>query len=118
MCKLAHDVSGGIIQDYDTDKFFPGLGFGAKIPPSTEVSHEFFLNFNPQNPFCQGVDGILEAYKNALNTVRLSGPTYFAPIINHVSKFATTYKDGSNYFVLLIITDGMICGELILFSQK
>ena len=32
-----------IIQDYDTDKMFPALGFGAKLPPTWEVSHEFFL---------------------------------------------------------------------------
>jgi len=106
---LAIKSVGNIIQDYDTDRQFPALGFGAKIPPSTEVTHEFFLNFNPQNPFCSGVQGILEAYQNALKTVRLSGPTYFAPVINHCAKFASTYKDGSNYFVLLIITDGMIC---------
>lgn len=87
------------------------MGFGAKIPPNTEVSHEFFLNFNPQNPFCHGVEGILESYRSALHAVRLSGPTYFAPVINHVAKFANTYKDGKNYFVLLIITDGMICGK-------
>lgn len=39
---------------------------GAKIPPDTEVSHLFFLNFDPQNPFCKGVEGILEAYQQAL----------------------------------------------------
>ena len=31
---------GDIIQDYDSDKQFPALGFGAKIPPSFNVSHE------------------------------------------------------------------------------
>jgi len=34
---------GDIIQDYDSDKQFPALGFGAKIPPRYQVSHEFFL---------------------------------------------------------------------------
>ena len=32
---------GEIIQDYDSDKLFPILGFGAKIPPNGQVSHEF-----------------------------------------------------------------------------
>jgi len=26
-----------------SDKLFPALGFGAKIPPQGQVSHEFFL---------------------------------------------------------------------------
>ena len=34
---------------------FPALGFGAKIPPTMEVSHEFAINFNPQNPYCAGI---------------------------------------------------------------
>ena len=39
---------------HDRDKMFPALGFGAKIPPSDEVLHEFAINFNPQNPYCAG----------------------------------------------------------------
>ena len=45
---------GDVVQDYDTDKMFPALGFGAKVPPNMTVSHEFALNFNPSNPFCAG----------------------------------------------------------------
>jgi hypothetical protein len=45
--------------------------------------------------------------------VRLYGPTNFAPTINHVAEFAQTYQDGRHYFVLLIITDGMICGIIM-----
>jgi hypothetical protein len=48
---------GSIIQDYDTDKLFPVLGFGARIPPDGQVSHEFFVNMNPSNPYCNGVPG-------------------------------------------------------------
>ena len=33
---------------------FPALGFGAKIPPNNEISHEFPLNFTPTNPHCSG----------------------------------------------------------------
>lgn len=36
------------------------------------------------------------------------GPTNFAPVINHVAKFASAYTDGSSYFILLILTDGII----------
>jgi len=47
---------GNVIQDYDSDKQFPALGFGAKIPPHGNVSDEFFVNLSP-NPFCFGVEG-------------------------------------------------------------
>ena len=36
------------------------------------------------------------------------GPTNFAPVISHVSGIAATDMSGDNYYVLLIITDGII----------
>ncbi|XP_038067467.1 copine-8-like isoform X1 [Patiria miniata] len=106
--ELAITSVGEVIQDYDSDKLFPVLGFGAKIPPDGSVSHEFSVNFNPQTPFCMGIPGIMQAYQNCIRSVQLYGPTNFAPIINHVAKFAQAYMDGSNYFILLVITDGVI----------
>ena len=95
---------GEIIQDYDSDKQFPALGFGAKIPPNGQVSHEFFLNLRQDSPYCAGVPGILQAYFTSLQNVTLYGPTNFAPVINHVARFANSFQDGRQYFVLLIIT--------------
>ncbi|XP_032655540.1 copine-5 isoform X2 [Chelonoidis abingdonii] len=105
---MALKAVGEIIQDYDSDKMFPALGFGAKIPPDGHVSHEFPLNGNADNPYCSGIEGILEAYHKSLKTVQLYGPTNFAPVVNHVARYATTEQDGSQYFILLIITDGVI----------
>ena len=98
---------GEIIEPYDADKQFPALGFGAVVPPLGVTSFEFYMNFS-QSPFCFGVQGILEAYRTALSMVQLSGPTYFTPVINHVSRFAQAYQNGQQYFVLLILTDGII----------
>ncbi|XP_010566454.1 PREDICTED: copine-3 isoform X3 [Haliaeetus leucocephalus] len=75
------------------------------------VSHEFPLNFNPSNPFCNGIQGIVDAYRACLPQVKLYGPTNFSPIINHVARFAaaaTQQQTASQYFILLIITDGVI----------
>uniref|UniRef100_A0AAQ4QWU5 Copine 8 n=1 Tax=Gasterosteus aculeatus aculeatus TaxID=481459 RepID=A0AAQ4QWU5_GASAC len=105
---MALKAVGEIIQDYDSDKMFPALGFGAKLPPDGRISHEFALNGNPQNPYCTGIDGVMEAYYQSLKSVQLYGPTNFSPIINHVARYASSVKDGSQYFVLLIITDGVI----------
>ncbi|XP_035269838.1 copine-3 isoform X1 [Anguilla anguilla] len=102
---------GQVIQDYDSDKMFPAFGFGAQVPPTWQVSHEFPLNFNPSNPFCTGIEGVVEAYRACLPQVKLYGPTNFSPIINHQAQFATQalqQTTASQYFVLLIITDGVI----------
>ncbi|XP_040494177.1 copine-1 isoform X2 [Ursus maritimus] len=102
---------GSVIQDYDSDKLFPAFGFGAQVPPDWQVSHEFALNFNPSNPYCTGIQGIVGAYRQALPQVRLCGPTNFAPIINHVAGLATQaahQKTASQYFVLLLLTDGAV----------
>ncbi|ELW66116.1 Copine-5 [Tupaia chinensis] len=105
---LALTAVGEIIQHYDSDKMFPALGFGAKLPPDGRVSHEFPLNGNQENPSCCGIDGILEAYHRSLRTVQLYGPTNFAPVVTHVARSAAAVQDGSQYSVLLIITDGVI----------
>ncbi|XP_065064940.1 copine-3-like [Rhopilema esculentum] len=103
---------GEVVQDYDTDKMFPALGFGARIPPNfAEAHHEFPLNFDFANPYCAGLNGILDAYQNALRSVQLYGPTNFSPVIRHVSRFAAEEsKTGvaNAYFILLILTDGEI----------
>uniref|UniRef100_A0A8C4PI84 Copine 1 n=1 Tax=Equus asinus asinus TaxID=83772 RepID=A0A8C4PI84_EQUAS len=102
---------GSVVQDYDSDKLFPAFGFGAQVPPDWQVSHEFALNFNPNNPYCAGIQGIVDAYRQALPQVRLYGPTNFAPIINHVARFAAqaaNQRTASQYFVLLLLTDGAV----------
>uniref|UniRef100_A0A1A8KLL7 Copine-3 n=4 Tax=Nothobranchius TaxID=28779 RepID=A0A1A8KLL7_NOTKU len=102
---------GNVIQDYDSDKMFPAFGFGAQIPPTWQVSHEFPLNFNASNPFCAGIEGVVQAYRACLPQVKLYGPTNFSPIINHVACFAKQalqQTTASQYYVLLIITDGVI----------
>ncbi|CAG2245303.1 Nicotinic receptor-associated protein 1,Protein BONZAI 1,Protein BONZAI 2,Copine-5,Copine-8,Copine-1,Copine-2,Copine-A,Copine-4,Copine-9,Copine-7,Copine-6,Protein BONZAI 3,Copine-3 [Mytilus edulis] len=98
---------GEIIQDYDSDKLFPALGFGARMSDNN-VYHDFALNFNPNDPQCQGIKGVLDAYYHSLKNVQLYGPTNFSPVINRVAGFAAQQQDGSNYHVLLIITDGVI----------
>ena len=101
---------GEVCQDYDTDKMFPALGFGAKI--GDKVSHEFALNGNPSNPYCSGIQGVVAAYQQAIAAVELYGPTNFAPVIHHVANFAqmASYDMSTqqNYFILLLLTDGVI----------
>uniref|UniRef100_A0A8C1AQI3 Copine family member IX n=3 Tax=Cyprinus carpio TaxID=7962 RepID=A0A8C1AQI3_CYPCA len=105
---MALKAVGEIIQDYDSDKLFPAYGFGAKLPPDGKISHAFPLNSDCENANCVGIEGVLEAYYDCLRKVQLYGPTNFAPVINQVAQCASEVTDGSQYFVLLIITDGVI----------
>ncbi|XP_012670190.1 copine-7 [Clupea harengus] len=101
---------GEICQDYDSDKRFSALGFGARIPPNYEVSHDFAINFNPEDDECEEIQGVVEAYQNCLPKIQLYGPTNVAPIITRIAKLAAgdETKDASRYHILLILTDGVV----------
>ena len=84
-------------------------GFGAKFPNGT-VDHCFALNHSA-NPACDGMGGVEAAYKETLRRVSLWGPTNFAEFINRVAQIAREAKvtqERQQYFVLLILTDGII----------
>lgn len=55
--------------------------FRSNLIPS-DLRLKYFLLFSV------GIQGIVDAYRQALPQVRLYGPTNFAPIINHVARFA------------------------------
>lgn len=71
-----------------TNDYFAAFGFGAELPGSPGMTSSCFPLGLTDNPHCIGVEGILEAYTNALSQVTLSGPTNFAPLIDTVSKMA------------------------------
>lgn len=75
---------GSILEQYDTDKLYPVYGFGGRLLETMKVSHCFALNGNIFRPECQGVQGILNVYQNAIMKAGLLGPTYFGPIIEYV----------------------------------
>eukprot|EP00826_Nyctotherus_ovalis_P019093 TRINITY_DN1582_c0_g1_i42.p1 TRINITY_DN1582_c0_g1~~TRINITY_DN1582_c0_g1_i42.p1 ORF type:complete len:444 (+),score=115.15 TRINITY_DN1582_c0_g1_i42:120-1451(+) len=83
---------GRILENYDSDKMFPVLGFGCRVPMVLDkTSHCFALNGNIFNPEVPGIDGVIECtfahtvgYKNALRIVKLNGPTFFAHFLNYM----------------------------------
>lgn len=84
------------------------IGFGAKLPPNGVVSHQFPLNGNTSHPYCSGIDEILSCYRSTLSQVQLYGPTNFSSVINNTISIAKQFQDGKHFFVLLVITDGII----------
>uniref|UniRef100_A0A672HYT8 Copine-2 n=1 Tax=Salarias fasciatus TaxID=181472 RepID=A0A672HYT8_SALFA len=94
---------GQIIQDYDTDKMFPALGFGAQLPPDWKVSHEFAINFNPTNPFCSGEC----VHRPFSPRCRFRCTSERDRFLNPSLRLALSIAL-QQYFTLLIITDGVI----------
>ncbi|XP_024519933.1 protein BONZAI 1 isoform X2 [Selaginella moellendorffii] len=121
--EIAIESVGEVLYHYDYDKLFAAWGFGGK-PMNSPVSHCFNLNGHSAEvgvvvradkrahilTQVDGVDGILRAYSQALKSVALAGPTLFAPVVNMASSIASEYisQEKQKYFVLLIITDGVI----------
>lgn len=106
--EIALRAVGEIIQQYDSAGMFPAFGFGARIPPSGEVSHQFALNGNPSHPYCSSISEIMTHYRSCLANITLYGPTNFSLVIQHTTQIAAKFQDGKHYFILLIITDGII----------
>uniref|UniRef100_A0A667J2U1 Copine 7 n=1 Tax=Lynx canadensis TaxID=61383 RepID=A0A667J2U1_LYNCA len=102
---------GEICQDYDSDKRFSALGFGARIPPKyspsvpTQVSHDFAINFNPEDDECEGIQGVWRPIGTGLPRVHLYGPTNCAPVISKVARMAAPRRQ---YYILLVLTDGVV----------
>jgi hypothetical protein len=100
---------GSRVCPYDSDQQFPVYGFGCQV--DGEVNHAFALTLDPENPSVTGLQGILDAYHNALRSpfVKLSGPTLFEPIIRLAAQQSlAAWAADRTYTILLILTDGTI----------
>jgi hypothetical protein len=106
-----HQV-GSILQYYDSDKSIPVFGFGASLPPVTNrASHCFAVNGDIFNPECDGLQGVIDAYRHAIPNVTFYGPTHFSQVIKTMSDMAENEQvsqANQKYFILLLITDGII----------
>ncbi|CAM9668630.1 unnamed protein product [Pylaiella littoralis] len=103
---------GKILEHYDTDKRFPVLGFGGCPIPGAPALHCFAVNGREDDPEVQGIEAILDVYRESLRWVQLSGPTLFAPVINQTAAVAASERtldpENQKYHVLMIVTDGVI----------
>ncbi|GLC35830.1 hypothetical protein PLESTM_000370100 [Pleodorina starrii] len=99
---------GSVLEYYDHDKVFPMFGFGGQYQRNP-TNHCFPMGAPPDST-CVGVPGLLQAYRHALSTWKLSGPTLFAPVIRMATNLAraTVASVPPKYTVLLILTDGAI----------
>ncbi|KHJ87928.1 Copine, partial [Oesophagostomum dentatum] len=102
------DVSFFSFLDYivSGNRLFTAFGLGAKTPPTFHEAHEFHLNFNI-DPYCRGLDGVIEAYRKAQALVSPMKTAKFAPVVN--AAIRTSHRSGFrglHYHVLTIFTRG------------
>jgi len=102
---------GQVVEFYDSDKLFPVYGFGAKLAPGQPANHCFAANFDDRAPDhhpAPGIAGVLQTYYAAVARVVMSGPTLFQQIISQAAALARSTASQGKYYVLLILTDGII----------
>ncbi|GAB0490069.1 hypothetical protein MMPV_001299 [Pyropia vietnamensis] len=101
-----------ILSAYVHEQVFACYGFGARVPPDYYVSHCFPLGAGdgPEAALCQGIEGVLEAYRRTLDEVQLYGPTVFADLVRHVATLASgrVTQTDQQYTILLVLTDGVV----------
>uniref|UniRef100_A0A0E0LDE6 RING-type domain-containing protein n=1 Tax=Oryza punctata TaxID=4537 RepID=A0A0E0LDE6_ORYPU len=84
----AISIIGRTLSAFDEDNLIPCFGFGDENRP------------------CNGFEEALERYREIVPTLRLAGPTSFAPIIE--TAIGIVDSTGGQYHVLLIIADGQV----------
>lgn len=96
----AISIIGKTLASFDEDNLIPCFGFGDALTHDQDV-FSFY-----QDRFCNGFEEVLSRYKEIVPSLRLAGPTSFAPII----EMAMTIVEQSNgqYHVLVIIADGQV----------
>lgn len=102
-------IIGSVLSEYDQDKKFLLLGFGAESP---KIADKNVFPLCPSNPYIAGYDKVNEVYKQVLEDKNfvLSGPTHFSSILQY--QMNVCRGTGENiYHVLLIITDGVMHDE-------
>jgi hypothetical protein len=108
---------GDILANYDNDQLFPVFGFGFKFSNSNNNSFGIYsldnypINNNINDPNIKTIDNVLKEYRKFITTIKLFGPTNFAPMINDLNRVVKkdlTNELVMNYNLLMILTDGQI----------
>ncbi|KAI3919050.1 hypothetical protein MKW98_016603 [Papaver atlanticum] len=85
----------------EDNNLIPCFGFGDASTTDKDV-----FSFYSDQRSCNGVEEVLERYRELVPQIRLAGPTSFAPIIETAIDFVE--NSGRRYHVLLIIADGQV----------
>lgn len=94
-------IIGKTLAAFDDDNLIPCYGFGDASTHDQDV-----FSFYPDGAYCKGFEDVLSRYRELVPSLKLAGPTSFAPIIEKA--MAVVNQNGGQYHVLLIIADGQV----------
>ncbi|CAI0456434.1 unnamed protein product [Linum tenue] len=97
----AISIIGKTLAAFDEDNLIPCYGFGDATTHDQDV-----FSFYPDERFCNGFEEVLSRYREIAPSLRLAGPTSFAPVIEKAMTIVE--ESGGQYHVLLIIADGQV----------
>eukprot|EP00897_Mesotaenium_endlicherianum_P008551 jgi/Mesen1/7724/ME000407S06941 len=97
----AISIIGQTLTPFDDDNLIPCFGFGDGTTHD-QLSFSFFPDQRP----CHGFQECLSRYRQIAPSVKLAGPTSFAPVIEQGVR--AVEQSGGQYHVLLIIADGQV----------
>ena len=89
------------LEDFDDDHLIPCYGFGDSTTGESSV-----FSLYPGNRPANGLQALVQRYRELVPHVSLSGPTSFAPLIRQAMRHV--YHNGMEFHLLLIIADGQI----------
>jgi len=93
-------IMGKTLEPFDDDKLIPAFGFGDATTGDKEVLPFF------RDKVAYGFQEVLHRYKEITPTIKLAGPTSFAPLIREAIRIVQATQN--QYHILVIIADGEI----------
>lgn len=96
---------------FDEDEQIPMYGFG-----NQDTKNHSVACFDAQERPMHTLDNVLRAYNSQIASVRLSGPTSFAPAVRKGIEIVRA--SGGQFHILVIIADGQVRVALLLTVRK
>lgn len=95
-------ILGETLEPFDDDGIIPAYGFGDYVTKDKDI---FPLKKEGE---CEGFCDVLDVYNEITPTIRLGGPTNFAPLIDRAIDIVI---DTKQYHLLVIVADGQVTEE-------
>lgn len=96
-------ILGETLEGLADDGLIPAYGFGDR-----RVKDKGIFPLKEDGNACDGFYEVLEVYKATTPTIKLGGPTNFAPLINEAVEIV---KNKRQYQILVIVADGQVTSE-------
>jgi len=81
-------------------------GFGARLPPDGQISHAFFVNGHPSNPYCERIDG---------KWIENEGLIWSHSVLQSLSLYFILYFAHGGNFLYQSTSSAPLCESLISF---